>query len=264
MLFSYKKVMKLVTWNVNSIRARLEGLIKLISLHNPDVILLQEVKALAEAVPTSLIEELGYHLLVLGQKSYNGVAILSKYKPEDTLVKEFRGGEGEARYLETGITVNGNYLRVASIYVPNGEDITSHKFEKKLLYLEDLGKYLATKKGENFFLGGDFNVAPEPLDLFAPELYKNALGFHPKERELIKKILQSGYQDTFRYLYPTKSLYSWWGYRGFQSYERNRGWRLDYIITPDSSKVLEAAIITEARNWDRPSDHAPVYTLLDY
>ena len=255
--------MKLVTWNVNSIRARLEGLIQLVALHKPDVILLQEVKALAEAVPASFIEDLGYYLLVEGQKSYNGVAILSKYKPEDKLVKEFRGGEGEARYLETGITVAGNYLRIASIYVPNGEDIQSHKFEKKLSYLEDLREYLTTKKGENFYLGGDFNVAPQPLDLFAPELFKKAVGFHPKERELIQKILNEGYHDTFRHLHPHKSLYSWWGYRGFQSYERNRGWRLDYILTPDPSKVLESGIITEARKWDRPSDHAPVYALLD-
>jgi exodeoxyribonuclease-3 len=254
--------MKLVTWNVNSIRARLEGLIKLITLHKPDVILLQEVKALAEAVPRPIIEELGYYLLVEGQKSYNGVAILSKYKPEDTLVKTFKGGEGEARYLETGITVEGNYMRVASIYVPNGEEVKSTKFSKKLLYLEDLKEYLMTKKGENFYLGGDFNVAPEPLDLFAPELFKNTVGFHPEERNLIKNILDIGYYDTFRQLHPKRVLYSWWGYRGIQSYERNRGWRIDYIITPDPSKVLEADIITEARAWDRPSDHVPVYCLI--
>ena len=254
--------MKIVTWNVNSIRARLEGLIKLVALHKPDVILLQEVKALAEAVPHHIIEELGYYLVIEGQKSYNGVAILSRYKPEDTVVKVFAGGEGEARYLETGITVNDSYIRVASIYVPNGEEVKSIKFSRKLSYLEDLREYLASKKNENFYLGGDFNVAPEPLDLFAPELFKNAVGFHPEERELIKKILDIGYYDTFRHLHPTKSLYSWWGYRGFQSYERNRGWRLDYIITPDPTKVLEADIITEARIWDRPSDHVPVYCII--
>ncbi len=256
------KSLKIFSWNVNSINARLENIIKLIEVYNPDVLLLQEIKAEEHKVPQTILEDLGYNIKISGQKSYNGVAILSKYRVEEVIIKEFEGAPNEARYIEGLINVNSKCVRIASVYVPNGQAVISEKFSSKLSFLYDLNQYLrAIKNDEMFFIGGDFNVAQDAIDLFDPVKSKNHLGFHDRERELIDKIIDGGFKDTLRQLHPTQQIFSWWDYRDRNSFKSNRGWRIDYILSsPSCERVIVAAgVAIETREWVRPSDHAPVF-----
>lgn len=247
------------SWNVNSVNARLENLLNLIKSKQPDILLLQEIKCEEHKFPQSIFEEYGYNVAIYGQKSYNGVAILSKYRLEDINLRNFTGAESDARYIEAIITVNSHCMRVASVYVPNGQAVTSDKFLSKLLFLNDLNQYLQLNKNETFIIGGDFNVAQNEIDLYDPIGNKNSLGFHDKEREEIHKILQSNFRDTFRDLYSTKQVFSWWDYRNRFSFKSNIGWRIDYILSSNMQIVKNAGILTETREWTRPSDHAPVF-----
>lgn len=252
---------KIFSWNVNSVNARLENIVQLITIYNPDVLLLQEIKCEAYKFPFSVFEELGYNCAVSGQKSYNGVAILSRYRLEDITMKSFAGAENDARYIEGLITVNEKCMRVASVYVPNGQAVNSEKFFGKLSFIENLQQYLH-HSNDFFVIGGDFNVAQTEIDLHDPMNNRNSLGFHDKEREEIYKILNGKFQDTLRYLHPNKKVFSWWDYRDRFSFKSDRGWRIDYILASDMTSVFDAGVIRETREWTRPSDHAPVFVTL--
>ncbi len=262
-----KKSLKIFSWNVNSINARLENILKLIEVHNPDVLLLQEIKAEEHKVPKSILEDLGYNIAISGQKSYNGVAILSKYRIEEIVLKGFEGATNEARYIEGLIAVDSKCIRVASVYVPNGQAVISEKFLCKLSFLDDLNQYLKSMQNdEMFFIGGDFNVAQDSIDLFDPVKFKNSLGFHDKERHIIDQIIGGGFKDTLRNLHPRKQIFSWWDYRDRNSFKSNRGWRIDYILSSPNceSFLIDAGVATETREWVRPSDHAPVFCEIDF
>ena len=252
-----KKSLKIFSWNVNSINARLENIIRFIQEYSPDVLLLQETKAEEHKTPKHILADLGYNVAISGQKSYNGVALLSRYRIEDITVKTFRGAENEARYIEALVNFDENIIRVASVYVPNGQEIKSNKFLNKLSFIDDLHQYLKSIE-EPFAIGGDFNVAPAEIDLYDPIRFKNSLGFTEQERNLIKGIVQDGFNDSLRQIHPHKQIFSWWDYRMKSSFESNRGWRIDYILT-SKCFVKDAGVISNTRQWNRPSDHAPVF-----
>lgn len=251
-------MLKIFSWNVNSVNARLPNIIKLINEQEPDILLLQETKCEDHKFPTEFLEDLGYNIAISGQKSYNGVAILSRYRIDDVQVKSFSGFESDARYIEALVEINDKCLKVASVYVPNGQAVISEKFPRKLDYIDDLRQYLDSID-DHFVIGGDFNVAQEAIDLHDPIKLRNHLGFHDKERMRIKEILDGKFKDSLRHIYPNKRVFTWWDYRDRFSFKGDKGWRIDYILTNRVNNIQDANVFRETREWTRPSDHAPVF-----
>lgn len=261
--------MKIATWNVNSVGARLPHLIRWLGDENPDVILLQEIKCVSEAFPYEAVEDLGYNVAAYGQKSYNGVAIASKFPLEDVT----RGlptlpDDPQARYIEA--VTNG--VRVASIYVPNGGEVDSDKFSYKLAFYEALASHAeaSLSLGEALVWGGDYNVAPFGDDMHDPSLSgQDRILCSVTEQRALRSLISQGFCDALRALYPSNTpqgqgLFSWWDYRA-GSYQRNRGFRIDHLLlSPQAGdRLKDAGVHTQTRGWERPSDHAPVWITLE-
>ena len=251
--------MKIATWNVNSIKARLEGVLDWLADARPDVALLQEIKTVAEGFPELEIGDLGYNVAVRGQKTYNGVAILAK-RPIEDVVERLPGGDddSEARYIEA--VVDG--VRVASIYVPQGTELGSRRFAYKLAFFERLHDHARALLAheEAFVLGGDYNVAPAPEDVYDADALDGTLCYHPDERAGWRKIVYLGLTDAFRALNDEPGSYSWWDYRG-RGWERDHGMRLDHLLlSPQAADRLAASGIDRTpRGRPKASDHTPVW-----
>ncbi len=256
----------IATFNVNSIKARLPNVLAWLDAAKPDIALLQELKCVNEAFPAMEIEERGYNLALHGQKTYNGVAILSKF-PLDDIIRDLPEADGDdhARYIEAVASVPGGAIRVASVYVPNGQAIDSDKFPYKLKFLERLRTHWQKQLAfhEIAVLGGDFNVAPAPLDVYDAVALDGSVCYHPAERERLRALTNLGLYDAFRALHPHDRQFSWWDYRG-NAYEAGHGLRIDHLlISPLAADRLVACHIDETpRALDKPSDHAPVVCTL--
>lgn len=252
---------KIICWNINSVKSRLQILLSFLEQEKPDVMLLQETKCMNDAFPRLEIEDLGYNLALNGQKSYNGVAILSKRPIEDVVVGLPGLGNEEARYIEAITTVGDKVVRVASVYVPNGQAIGSEKFAFKMSFFKALKEHLADRyhDEEPFFIGGDFNVALDNIDVYDPKEVEGEIGFHIKEREAMREIVNLGYYDTFRARHQKLQEFSWWDYRA-GSFQSNKGMRIDYVLaSPEAMDIcLDGAIYREVRKLDKTSDHAPI------
>lgn len=254
--------LSIATFNINSINARIPNLLAWLDETRVDIVLLQETKCLDEAFPRLEIEERGYNIAVYGQKTYNGVAILSKFPLED-IVRGLPGdpSDEQARYIEAIASIPGGAMRVASAYVPNGQDVTSDKFPYKLRFLERLRAHWATRLPlhEIAVLGGDFNVAPEAIDVYDAKALDGSVCYHPAERERLRALLHLGFYDAFRVLHPTTQQFSWWDYRG-GAYERGHGLRIDHLLlSAHAADRLERCEVDEKpRQQERPSDHTPV------
>ncbi len=253
---------KIATWNVNSIRARLGHLLDWLDQAAPDVVLLQETKSTDATFPRLEIEDKGYNLVLAGQKTYNGVAILSK-RPIDLELTALPGdaADDQARYIEA---FTGD-LRVASVYAPNGNPVDTDKFAYKLDFMERLYAHAGHLLGgeEAFVLGGDFNVAPRDADVCAPADWADDAICRAETRAAWRKILHLGLTDAFQALHPEAGRYSWWDYRG-GGYARDRGLRIDHLLlSPQAAdRLAEAHIDRLPRGWERPSDHTPVWCAL--
>ena len=255
---TFRNLWKLATWNVNSIRTRLPLILEWLEEHNPDVVCLQETKVEDQLFPVLELRQSGYECAFYGQKSYNGVAILSKHPIEDVKTG-FRNGYDQDNARLIAGTVSG--VRVINVYVPQGQNTESEKFIYKLTFFEELIQEIKT---ENFADGllaimGDFNIAPKAEDVTNPEAMQNKVSFHPKEHELLAKLTDLGLDDLFRKFDTRPGQFSWWDFRTM-GFERDEGMRIDYIL---GNSVLtsscQACIIDRgAREQDRPSDHAPV------
>lgn len=247
--------MILATWNVNSIRARINHLTELLLTRNIDVILLQELKCMTEIFPKEYFEDLGYNCAVFGQKSYNGVAILSKYRIEELKFgNEIFQNDPQARYIEAFI----NGYKIASVYVPNGQDIQLPAYQYKLNFLNILKNHLKNEiKEGNFIIGGDFNIARSDLDVYNPKSWKGKVCCTDLERDSFKDILDIGFIDYHRDVSGNRPIYTWWDYRHF-GFVKNYGLRLDYILTTPEVNIKNCEIDLVIRAKERPSDHAPV------
>ncbi len=258
--------MKLVSWNVNSIRARINLLLNLLDTENPDIVLLQEIKCKKQDFPFSLIEDLNYNIAISGQSGYNGVAILSKF-PIDEIKTDFIDNPclDDARFIETTLNTNLGYIRLICVYVPNGGEINSEKFYIKLNFLQALNQYFLLNKSfdELMIIGGDFNVAPENIDVYNPVELSSSIGFSIQERQKMRALLNSGFFDLFRLCHSNIQEFSWWDYRN-KNFYYNHGMRLDFILsTANVTKfVQDCYISTKIRAQDKTSDHAPVILLL--
>ncbi|WP_022852636.1 exodeoxyribonuclease III [Thermodesulfatator atlanticus] len=256
----------IATWNVNSVRMRLEHLLRWLKLRAPDILCLQETKATDAEFPFKEIKEAGYYAVHAGGKGRNGVAILSREEPKDVLIGFPEVDDSQARERLIAATVRG--VRVHSVYIPNGGSVGSDYFLYKLEFIYRLREYF-----ENFFhpendlvaLCGDFNVAPEEIDVYDPELMAGQICFHERERTAIKILMEWGFVDAYRALHPKeKGAYTWWDYQ-FGAFKANRGMRLDHIWVSKAlvQKLKKAEIDREPRSWKRPSDHAPVLAYFD-
>jgi exodeoxyribonuclease-3 len=250
--------MKIATWNVNSIRKRLDRVIPWLAEHGPDVLCVQETKVEDEAFPRAEIEAVGYHVLCHGQKTYNGVALLTREPARDP-VRGFGDGveDAQARFLVASV----GHVRVGSVYVPNGQAVGSEKFRYKLNWLGRWRKWLedhADKEAE-IALCGDLNVAPEDRDVYDPEGWKDQVLCHPDERTALAEVCRFGLVDAFRQHHPESGVYSWWDYRQL-SFPRNCGLRIDMILCSPAlaSRCTHVTIDRDARKGKNPSDHAPV------
>lgn len=250
--------MLVATWNVNSVNARLERLLKFLDRAKPDVLCLQELKCLEEKFPFDAIRAAGYVAATHGQKTYNGVAILTREEAMDvTRGMEDSVDDPAARLI--GATVKG--VRVYSAYFPNGQAVGTEKYAYKLEWMKRLKHFLNARHQQNqkIILAGDFNVAPEDRDVYDPDAWRGQILFSEPEKAGLKEIFAFGLQDTFRKHHAGDGFYSWWDYR-MLGFPKNRGLRIDFILAtpPLWETCVSASIDRDERKGDLPSDHAPV------
>ncbi len=258
--------MKIVTWNVNSIRTRLERAIAWIEQNEPDVLCLQEIKVVDDAFPRDAFESLGYHVETFGQKTYNGVAFISRAPAED-VVRGIPDDEEDAEARVIAGTFAG--VRVVGVYVPNGKRVESEFFPYKIGWLNRLLASIraAHEPSDPVVLLGDFNIAPDERDVHDPELWKGKVHFHPLEHATLRAFFDWGFGDLLRKHHDEAGLYTWWDYRagGFQ---RNKGLRIDLVLgtTPMWDRCVGVEIDRDERKErkdSKPSDHVPVVALFD-
>jgi exodeoxyribonuclease III len=252
--------MKIATYNVNGINGRLPVLLRWLDETKPDVVCLQELKAPQEKFPLMDINMAGYEAVWNGQKSWNGVAILARnMKPEE--VRRALPGDPEdsnSRYIEAMI----NDILVCCLYLPNGNPVPGIKFDYKLRWFERLrlhtGELIAS--GKPVLITGDFNVMPTEIDVYKPERWVNDALFRPEVRATFKKIVDQGWTDAIRKLYPDEIIYTFWDYFR-NSYERNAGLRIDHFLLSShiSNRLMAAGVDRHVRGWEKTSDHAPVW-----
>jgi exodeoxyribonuclease-3 len=249
--------MKIASWNVNSIRARIDHVTAWIKLQQPDVLLLQELKA--TEFPALVFQALGYESVAVTQKSYNGVAVLSRY-PMETINTTLAGDEADshARYLE--MTIEG--IRIVNIYLPNGNPVGTEKFAYKLAWMDRLLQKMNAWRKEDVpvLVGGDFNVIPEDIDCHKPSSWIRDALFQPEPRSRYRALLDLGYTDAFRFLHPGETgQFTFWDYFR-QAFEHNRGIRIDhFLLSPKLADRLQSCVIDRGpRAQERPSDHTPI------
>jgi len=259
--------MRIATWNVNSVRQRLDSLVAWLGERQPDVVCLQEVKCETNAFPREPIEALGYNVAVHGQKTFNGVALLSKYKI-DEIAPGLGGDEADvqARFLEASISTKTGSMRVISLYLPNGNPAASEKYTYKLGWMDRLIGFSLErlKLEEPVLLCGDFNVIPAPIDARRPHAWVNDALFLPATREKYRSLIDLGLSDALRTVSDAGDLYTFWDYTA-GAWQKNDGIRIDHILmSPQATdRLVTAGVDKHVRGWEKPSDHVPVYVDLD-
>ena len=268
----------IATWNINSIRIRLNLLEDMLKNNNIDIILLQETKCQDFDFPVSQISSFGYNCVFTGQKSYNGVAVLSKTPLEIELktlpLYDFQNTDIEQRYIECITTIDKKIIRIASVYIPMGGSVLqpnqtleeSERFLYKINFYKRIQQRINEIKSQtnNFtdefvVFGGDFNVAQEEIDLSHPKQNEGGVGFHIQERNSLKEIRKTGLEDIFRLKYPNKQQFTWWDYRT-KAFNRNIGWRWDYLLCSDNvvKSTINCFVDLKTRSQTKTSDHAPL------
>lgn len=263
-------MIRIATWNVNSVKSRIGHLLDVLKAENaPDILLLQELKCQDDAFPYMEIEDAGYNVAVYGQKTYNGVAVLSKF-PIDEVIKGlpenplslWEGGNEEARYIECVISLPKTAIRVASVYIPNGQEPGSEKFKYKMAFFERLYAHIENllQYNEMLVIGGDYNVAPAAIDVYDPKSLEGTTCFHPDERKHFRALLGLGLTDAYRAVNPQKQGFSWWDYRA-GGWQHNKGMRIDHLLlSPQAAdRTFACDIDLIPRDKEKPSDHTPVW-----
>jgi len=259
--------MRIATWNVNSIKARLPNALNWLADAKPDVLCLQEIKCIDENFPAGPFEDLGYHVSVHGQKTYNGVAILSRTTP-DQVLRGLPGNEDDeqARYLEAVIPAGNRAVRVASIYLPNGNPVPGEKYDYKLNWMGHLKTRMQTVLDfeEISVFSGDYNVIPEPRDVHDPAAWEGDALYRPETLQAWRQLVYLGYTDAFRASTAQPGHYSFWDYQA-GAWQRNKGIRIDHhLLSPQAADRLKSCTIDkDVRGGERPSDHVPVVCELD-
>ncbi len=259
--------MRIATWNVNSIRQRMDNLQAWLKERAPDIVCLQEIKCVDEAFPREPLEALGYNVAVHGQKTFNGVALLSKL-PFDEVASGLLGDDGDvqARFLEALVSTKNGVLRVVSLYLPNGNPPDTEKYTYKLNWMDRLATFSLErlKLEEPLVLAGDYNVIPTAADARRPEAWVKDALYLPQTREKFRALLNLGLTDAIRAGSDAADLYTFWDYQA-GSWQKNDGIRIDHLLlSPQAAdRLIDAGIDRHVRSWDKPSDHVPVYVDLD-
>ena len=254
--------MKIATWNINGVKARLETVKTWLKEAAPDVACFQEIKSVTEGFPSEAFEDLGYNVAVHGQKSFNGVAILSK-TPFDEVITGLPGNEADeqARYIEAVIPGENSVVRVASIYLPNGNPVDTEKYPYKLEWMAHLRAHAMTLLNyeEPLVLAGDYNVIPEPRDVHAPEAWEGDALYRAETHAAYRSILNLGLIDAFRSVNADAGQYSFWDYQA-GAWPKNHGIRIDHLLlSPQAAdRLVHCEIMKATRGWEKPSDHVPV------
>jgi exodeoxyribonuclease III len=257
--------MKIATWNINGVKARLEGGITWLKETSPDVACFQEIKSVTEAFPAEAFEELGYNVAVHGQKGFNGVAIVSKRPLDEVAVRGLPGDDADnhARYIEVVVpSAGGGIVRVGNLYLPNGNPVGTDKFAYKLAWMRRLQERAREllRLEEPFVLLGDYNVIPEPVDAKNPQAWIEDALFQPETRAAYRSLLNLGLVDAVRACHPDARVYTFWDYQA-GAWQKDHGIRIDHILlSPQAADRLAAAGIDKfTRGWEKPSDHVPVW-----
>jgi exodeoxyribonuclease-3 len=255
--------MRIATWNVNSIKQRLDNLVAWLRERQPDIVCLQETKCVDDAFPREPLEALGYNLAVHGQKAFNGVAILSKY-PFDEVTAGLPGdpSDDHARFLEAVVSSSDGVVRVASLYLPNGNPVNTDKYSFKISWMDRLLKYARErlKLEEALVLAGDYNVIPAAADVYDPAAWAEDALFRPQTREKFRALENLGLTETLRSVSDDRPLYTFWDYQA-GAWQKNKGLRIDHLLLSPraADRIVTAGIDKHVRSWEKPSDHVPVY-----
>jgi len=258
--------MRIATWNVNSVKQRVENLTAWLREREPDIVCLQETKCPDEAFPREPFEGLGYNVAIHGQKAFNGVAILSKL-PFDEVTPRLPGdtADDHARFLEVVVSTANGALRVASIYLPNGNPPDTDKYTYKLKWMERLFKYAKERLEleEPLVLAGDYNVIPAEADVHNPELWRGDALFLPQTRDRFRALTYLGLTDAIRAVSDDPGLYTFWDYQA-GAWQKNNGIRIDHLLLSPraADRLVSAGIDKHVRAWEKPSDHVPAWVEL--
>jgi len=259
--------MKVTTWNINGVKARIESALAYLRQASPDVVCLQEIKSITEAFPKEAFEDLGYQCAVHGQKGFNGVAILSKLPLEEVRTGLAGNDEDEqSRFIEAIISVPSGIVKVASIYAPNGNPVATEKFPYKLDWLQRLHTHFRELLAEEipFVMAGDYNIIPEPIDAKRPSAWTSDALFQPESRAAYRRMLSDGLTDAIRLCHPGAGVYTFWDYQA-GAFQKDDGIRIDHLLlSPQATDRLRSAGVDRfTRGWEKPSDHVPAWVELD-
>lgn len=259
--------MRIATWNVNSVRQRLDHLLTWLKETAPDVACLQEIKCMDDAFPREAIEALGYNVVTHGQKTFNGVALLSKY-PLDEATPRLAGDDDDvhARLIEGVVSLKSGAVRIACLYLPNGNPVETEKYPYKLRWMDRLAEYARDrlKTEEPLILAGDFNVIPAARDVHNPAAWVNDALFKPQTRESFQRLLGLGLTDALRSVSDKGGEYTFWDYQA-GAWQKNHGIRIDHLLLSPQAvdRLTGVGIDKHVRGWEKPSDHVPVWIDLD-
>ncbi len=259
--------MRIATWNVNSIKQRLDSAVTWLAERTPDIVCLQETKCVDDAFPREPFEALGYNVAVHGQKAFNGVALLSKF-PFDEVSNGLPGDDQDdhARFMEAVVSTANGALRVASIYLPNGNPPATEKYTYKLAWMKRLSNYARERLRleEPLVMAGDYNVIPGPADARNPQAWVNDALFLPRTRDEFRGLINLGVTDALRATSDDPGLFTFWDYQA-GAWQKNNGIRIDHLLLSPAAadKLITAGIDRHVRTWEKPSDHVPVWIDLE-
>lgn len=258
--------MKIATWNVNSVKVRIGALLAWLKEAQPDVVCLQEIKVVDEGFPALEIEALGYNVATLGQKTYNGVALLSKHRLEDVTRGLPGFADEQARYIEAAVSAGGRGVRIASIYLPNGNPAETEKYAYKLAFMDALRAHARALLAheEVLVMAGDYNVIPEPADVYDPAAWETDALYKVETRRKYRALLALGFTDAFRACHAEPRRYTFWDYQA-GAWQKDKGIRIDHLLlSPQAADRLTGCEIDRhVRGWEQPSDHVPIWCTLD-
>ena len=253
--------MKIVSWNVNSIRARLENILNYIKDSDPDILLFQEIKTQDENYPLEVFNKIGYHSYVYGQKSYNGVAIISKFKIENIKKDFIKDKLKQSRIITGEIIISKKKIKIINIYVPNGNPVDTEKYDYKKNWLSDFIKNIKKdfSLNSNIIISGDFNIIPEEIDVYDSKRYENDALFKIEIRKKFRELINLGFKDIYRYFNKSKQEFTFWDYFA-GSWQKNYGMRIDHFLISNNliDSVKSISINKKPRGKIKPSDHTPI------
>ncbi len=253
--------MKIISWNVNSVRARIENILHYIKNSKPDILLLQEIKTQNENFPSEIFEKNGYNSYIFGQKSYNGVAFLSKPKIKNVRNDFLKDKLKQSRVITGEIILNKKKTKLINIYVPNGNPVDTDKYEYKKLWLTSLIKKIKIELNlnPNLIISGDFNIIPEEIDVYDYKRYENDALFRLEIRKKYREIINLGFSDIYRHFNKSRQEYTFWDYFA-GSWQKNYGMRIDHFLVSNNllANVKSININKEPRSKIKPSDHTPI------